>query len=37
MKKGMDLLSIHALSADDVDEILTFAADLKANVRMSST
>ena len=30
MKKGMDLLSIHALSADDVDEILTFAADLKA-------
>ena len=30
MKKGMDLLSIHELSADDVDEILTFAADLKA-------
>ena len=30
MKKGMDLLSIHDLSADDVEEILTLAADLKA-------
>ena len=30
MKKGMDLLSIHELSADDVEEILTLAADLKA-------
>ena len=30
MNKGMDLLSIHELSADDVEEILTLAADLKA-------
>ena len=30
MNKGMDLLSIHDLSADDVEEILTLAADLKA-------
>ena len=30
MKKGMDLLSIHELSAEDVEEILTLAADLKA-------
>ena len=30
MKKGMDLLSIHELSAGDVEEILTLAADLKA-------
>ena len=30
MKKGMDLLSIHELSADDVEEILSLAADLKA-------
>ena len=30
MKKGMDLLSIHELSADDVEEILTLGADLKA-------
>ena len=30
MKKGMDLLSIHELSADDVEEILALAADLKA-------
>lgn len=29
MKKGMDLLSIHELSADDVEEILTLAAELK--------
>ena len=37
MKKGMDLLSIHALSADDVDEILTFAADLKAKQKAGIT
>ena len=30
MNKGMDLLSIHELRADDVEEILTLAADLKA-------
>ena len=30
MNKGMDLLSIHELSAADVEEILTLAADLKA-------
>ena len=30
MNKGMDLISIHELSADDVEEILTLAADLKA-------
>ena len=30
MNKGMDLISIHDLSADDVEEILTLAADLKA-------
>ena len=30
MKTGMDLISIHDLSADDVKEILTLAADLKA-------
>ena len=30
MNKGMDLLSIHELSVDDVEEILTLAADLKA-------
>ena len=30
MNKGMDLLSIHELSADDVEEILTLAAELKA-------
>lgn len=30
MNKGMDLLSIHDLSADDVEEILTLAGDLKA-------
>jgi len=30
MKSGMDLISIHDLSADDVEEILTLAADLKA-------
>ena len=30
MNKGMDLLSIHELCADDVEEILTLAADLKA-------
>ena len=30
MKKGMDLLSIHELSVNDVEEILTLAADLKA-------
>ena len=30
MNKGMDVLSIHELSADDVEEILTLAADLKA-------
>ena len=30
MNKGMDLLSIHELSADDLEEILTLAADLKA-------
>ena len=30
MNKGLDLLSIHELSADDVEEILTLAADLKA-------
>ena len=30
MNKGMDLLSIHELRADDVKEILTLAADLKA-------
>lgn len=30
MNKGMDLLSIHELNADDVEEILTLAADLKA-------
>lgn len=30
MNKGMDLLSIHELSADDVEEILRFAAELKA-------
>ena len=29
MKSGMDLISIHDLSADDVEEILTLAADLK--------
>ena len=37
MKKGMDLLSIHELSADDVDEILTFAADLKAKQKAGIT
>ena len=30
MNKGMDLISIHELSADDVEEILTLAAELKA-------
>ena len=30
MNKSMDLISIHDLSADDVEEILTLAADLKA-------
>ena len=30
MNKGMDLLSIHELSAADVEEILMLAADLKA-------
>ena len=30
MNRGMDLLSIQELSADDVEEILTLAADLKA-------
>ena len=30
MKKGMDLLSIHELSVDDVEEILTLAEGLKA-------
>ena len=30
MNKGMDLLSIHELSADDVEAILTLATDLKA-------
>ena len=30
MNKGMDLLSIHELRVDDVEEILTLAADLKA-------
>ncbi|MFC2342184.1 MAG: ornithine carbamoyltransferase, partial [Selenomonas artemidis] len=30
MKSGMDLISIHDLSADDVEEILALAADLKA-------
>ena len=37
MKKGMDLLSIHELGADDVDEILTFAADLKAKQKAGIT
>ncbi len=30
MKSGMDLISIHDLSADDVEEILVLASDLKA-------
>ena len=34
MNKGMDLLSIHELSADDVEEILTLAADLKAKQKV---
>ena len=29
MKSGMDLISIHDLSAGDVEEILALAADLK--------
>lgn len=37
MNKGMDLLSIHELSADDVEEILTLAADLKAKQKAGTS
>ena len=33
MRKGMDVLSIHDLSAEDVEEILTLAEELKAKQR----
>ena len=36
MLKGRDFLSIHDLSADEVDEILTLAAELKECAEMNA-